>query len=389
MELIHRSLTKILQEIRPPKAIVIFGPRRVGKTTLLRQISATIDATWFTGDSTPDIRTLNIPATDDLKGFLTRFKAIVIDEAQRIPDIGLLLKRLVDINETLENPVAIYVTGSSSFDLARGVKETALGRIREFELGALSCEELANETSWGTLGQNIRWHLIYGMYPEVCTNPQSAKDILLNHCNSLLYKEIFTLGGIRLNDKFEHLVQYLAYNIGSVISYDNVSREVGLNKGTVAEYVRLLEQSFIVRCCPSYAKNLSNELKKGKKIYFCDNGIRNAVINDFSPIATRQDAGALWENFVFTERLKFHGLKRDYSKIYFWRTSERSPHEIDFIEITDGKMTALECKLSEEKNAKLPLSFQRAYPNCPLYTASPGKIQNLWKENAEKSVEES
>lgn len=359
--------------------MVIFGPRRVGKTTLLQQADISQSATWYTGDSVSDIQALNIPSTDDLRNLLLQSDTLVIDEAQRVPDIGLLLKRLVDINATLEKPVKIYATGSSSLELASGVKESALGRIKELQMWPLSTQELAAHTSWGQVTQNIRWHLVYGMYPEICMDPESAKENLMDHCNALLFKDIFSLGGIRLSDKFEKLVQYLAYNIGALISYDSVSREVGLNKNTVADYVTLLEQCFIVKVCPSYAKNLSNELKKSKKIYFCDNGIRNAVIGNFSPLSNRPDAGALWENFVFTERLKLHSLRKDYAKIFFWRTSERHPRELDFIEVQDGNMTAIECKLSKNEVAKPGDAFLEAYPDCPIHTMSPADVKELWQ----------
>ena len=379
MALIERSLLSTLLTHKPPKAMVIFGPRRVGKTTLLQQANVSLSAAWYTGDSVSDIQALNIPSTDDLRNLLLQSEAIVIDEAQRVPDIGLLLKRLVDINSTLEKPVKIFATGSSSFELASGVKESALGRIKELQMWPLSAKELADHTSWGQVTQNIRWHMVYGMYPEICTDPESAKENLMDHCNALLFKDIFSLGGIRLSDKFEKLVQYLAYNVGSLISYDGVSREVGLNKNTVADYVTLLEQCFIVKVCPSFAKNLSNELKKSKKIYFCDNGIRNAVIGNFSPIANRPDAGALWENFVFTERLKLHSLNKDYAKIFFWRTSDGRPRELDFIEVLDGQMTAIECKMTKDEVAKPGAAFTGAYPDCRIHTISPADVMKLWK----------
>lgn len=379
MALMERSLLSSLLRHQSPKAVVIFGPRRVGKTTLLRLAGITSSAAWYTGDSASDIQALNIPSTDDLRNLLLQSDALVIDEAQRVPDIGLLLKRLVDINGMFEEPVKIYATASASLELAPGIKESALGRIKELRLWPLSTEELAVHTSWGKVTQNIRWHLVYGMYPEVCANPENAKENLMEHCNALLLKDVFSLGGIRLSDKFERLLQYLAHSIGSVITYDRVGREVGLNKNTVADYVALLEQCFIVKVCPSYAKNLSNELKKSKKIYFCDNGVRNAVLGDFSPLSSRSDAGALWENFVFTERLKLHSLKKDYAKIFFWRTSERRPRELNFIEILDGNMAVIDCKRSKNEMASPGDAFLKAYPDCPIRTVSPSDVKELWQ----------
>lgn len=214
---------------------------------------------WYTGDSFEDIKTLSIDSTADLRTLLQQSPTMIIDEAQRVPGIGLLIKRLVDINVTLDKPVSIFVTGSSSFELAFGVKESAMGRIRELQMWPLSTGELANHTNWGHVTQNIRWNLVYGMYPEICADSESARQNLMDYCSSLLFKDVFALGGIRLSDKFEKLVQFLAYNIGSIISYDAVAREVGLNKNTVADYIKLLEQCFIVKVCSSFSKNLSNE----------------------------------------------------------------------------------------------------------------------------------
>ena len=378
MALFNRSLLSSFLDHKPPKVLVIFGPRRVGKTTLLQQSAVSHSVTWYTGDSLTDVKALNIPSTDDLRNLLLQGKALVIDEAQRVPDIGLLLKRLVDINVTLENPVMILATGSSSFELASGVKESALGRIKQRQMWPLSTKELAENSSWAKAVQNVGWHMIYGMYPKICTHPECAQESLRDHCNGWLFKDIYSLGRIRHCDKFEKLVQYLALNIGSLISYDRVSREIGLNKNTVADYIELLEQCFIVKVCPSYAKKLPAELTKSKKIYFCDNGIRNAVIGDFSPISNRSDAGALWENFVYTERMKLHAFNNDFAKIYFWRTSGRRPGQLAFVEVVDGKMTAIDCKMSKDEIASPRGAFVAAYPECSIHSICPQDVMNLW-----------
>lgn len=379
MPFINRDILKEILSHHPPKALVIFGPRRVGKTTVLQHASKTLSAVWYTGDSPEDIQSLNVPSTADLRTLLTQAPTIVIDEAQRVPNIGLIIKRLVDINVTLEKPVSIFVTGSSSFELSSGVKESALGRINEIQMWPFSVAELAENTNWGNVTQNIRWNLVYGMYPEICTDPENAKQNLMNHCSSLLFKDIFAIGGIRRSDKLEKLVQYLAYNIGSMISYESLAREIGINKNTVIDYITLLEQCFIVKVCGSFSRNLSNELKKSKKIYFCDNGIRNAMIGNFAPIANRSDAGALWENFVFSERLKLHSQRKDFAKMFFWRTSENKPHELDFIEVTDNKMMALECKMSAQEQARPGKAFEEAYPECQIHTVTPRDIMKVWQ----------
>lgn len=380
MPFIKRDLLPLLQSHRPPKACVLFGPRRTGKTTLLRELSRQQNVSWFNGDNSLEVaQNLDLPTGAAIRSLLMNSKTIVIDEAQRIPGIGLLLKRLVDENEQLENPVNIFATGSSAFELAAGVKESALGRLREYNVWPLSMAELAADSSWVNALLNIDTRIVYGMYPEICTDPEYARDNLISHCQSLLFKDLFNLSSIRYSSKFETLVKVLAYNIGSVVNYDNLSRETGLSRPTVMEYIRLLEQCFVVKVCHSYAKNLSNELKKSKKIYFCDTGIRNAVIEDFSPLASRADAGALWENFFFMERVKFHSLRRDYARIYFWRTSGRQPREIDFVEVIDNKMRAFECKLSEKAKSRSHEIFTKAYPDCTVDVVSPQDLMRVWQ----------
>lgn len=361
--------------------MVLFGPRRSGKTTLLRQLTLQQDVSWFDGDNPDDVNiNLNLPSGGDVRTLLLSSNAIVIDEAQRVPSIGLLLKRLVDANTLLKRPVPIYATGSSSFELSAGVRESALGRIKEVNVWPLSTQELANSGSWRSTMLDIEVRMIFGMYPEICTDPENARQNLIDHCSSLLYKDLFDLSGIRFGPKLEMLVKHLAYNIGSVISYDNLSRDTGLSRNAVEDYIRLLEQCFIVKVCHSYSKNLSNELKKSKKIYFCDTGIRNAIIRNFSPLSTRADAGALWENFFFMERVKYHSLKNDFAEIYFWRTSDRNPKEVDFIEVIDQQMRAFECKLSEKAKSKAQKVFCTAYPECPLETVTPKDLMRLWQE---------
>ena len=380
--MIPRELQASIAKQTPPKAVVIFGARQVGKTTMLETMLGRDRTAWYTGDNSADIERLRLLSEGDVKALLTQADALVIDEAQRIPDIGLLLKRLVDVNKTLAKPIRIFATGSSSLELAKGVKESAVGRLVHRPMWPLSIAELAQApgSSWAKSLRDLDWHLIYGMYPEVCTNPEDARLLLSDYVNGVLFKDLFSLGGIRLNSKFEALVHLLAWSVGSEVSFDGLARETGLNKATVADYVTLLEQCFIVRTCPSYAKNLANELKKGKKIYFCDNGVRNAVIENFQPMSSREDRGALWENFFFMERVKLHSLRQDFCRLYFWRTSGHSRNELDFIEVVDGRMQAFECKTSPSAKAKPGSAFRAAYPNCPIRVVSPATLQKVWLE---------
>lgn len=385
MELTPREQQASIATQTPPKAVVIFGARQTGKTTLLQGIVSS-SAAWFSGDVPSDLERLSLFSSGDVKTLLYQADAIVIDEAQRVPGIGLLLKRMVDLNKTLEHPVKIFAAGSSSLDLAEGVKESAVGRLIKREMWPFSVTELAAapESSWAKVLRDIEWHLVNGMLPEVCNEQQNAKLILKHYTEDILFKDVFALGGIRLPNKFIDLVRLLALNVGSEVSFDGLANETGLNRNTVADYVTLLEECFIVKVCPSYAKNLANELKKkGKKIYFCDNGIRNAIINNFDPLSTRQDKGALWENFFFMERVKYYSYRQDSGRVYFWRTSKKKSNKQDFIEVVDGKMEAFECKISPSSKSRLGPDFHQAYPDCPIRTVAPATFLQVWLESEE------
>lgn len=380
MPLIPRAVQHQLLRHKPPKAVVLYGPRRAGKTTLLREIVKGREAAWFDGDNPDDVHNrLDMPSQASVRTLLFNNNPVVMDEAQRVPGIGLLIKRLVDANALLQRPVDIYAAGASSFDLASGVRESAPGRIVEVNVWPFSSAELAASSSWGKVLQDIETRIVFGMYPEVCMDPESAKANLINHCSALLFKDVFELGGIRCRSKFERLVQHLACNIGNVVNDDALGRACGLSRATVADYIRLLEQCFIVKTCPSYARRVRNELKKSKKIYFCDTGIRNAILKRFEPLTTRADAGALWENFFFMERVKYHSLQQDFADIYFWRTAGQAAGKIDFVEVVDGRMQAFECKLSPKAKARPSLTFKRAYPECPVETVTPADLYKVWQ----------
>lgn len=384
MPLVDRDLFPLIDKETSPKAVVIVGARRTGKTTLLEVLAKKHESVrWYSGDDPTDSEELQLSSASDVELALMQAEALIIDEAQRIPNICLTLKRLVDANGRLANPKKNYVTGSSSLDLAKGVKESAVGRLGKHEMWPLSISEIAAFRSWGEVRQTIDRLIVYGTYPTAFVDPENAGRTLRDYCDGLLYKDLFELSDMRFRNKVETLVRVLACNIGSEVNYDNLSRETGLNKTTVANYVTLLEQCNIVRVCPSYAKNLANEIKKGKKIYFVDTGIRNAIINDFSPMSARRDrdAGALWENFFFIERLKLHSLRQDSISMYFWRTSGIKTHELDFVEVKDGKMRAFECKLSKTAKTNPGDAFKKAYPDCPIDGVTPADLMKLWLQD--------
>lgn len=380
MPYIQRELQPQITCETPPKAVVIFGARQIGKTTLLTELSQYEKSVrWFNGDLITDHRQLQFSSSTDVELTLRQADTIIIDEAQRFPNIGLILKQLVDVNVRLNLGKKIFATGSSSLELAKGVKESAVGRLVHRQMWPLSISEIAAAKGWGEISQNIERLMIYGTYPAVFTDPDHAESTLRNYCDGVLYKDLFALAGIRQNEKFMHLVKLLAYNVGSEVNYDNLARDTGLSRTTVADYLQLLEQCFIIKICPSFSRNLSNELKKGKKVYFCDNGVRNAIIGDFSPMVARpsQDGGALWENFFFMERVKLHSIRNDFTDMYFWRTTSNNPHELDFLEVKNERIRAFECKLSSSAKAR-PGKFTTAYPDAPIDTVTPDDLMRLW-----------
>lgn len=380
MPYIQRELQPQITRETPPKAVVIFGARQIGKTTLLTELSQYEKSVrWFNGDLITDHRQLQFSSSTDVELTLRQADTIIIDEAQRFPNIGLILKQLVDVNVRLNLGKKIFATGSSSLELAKGVKESAVGRLVHRQMWPLSISEIAAAKGWGEISQNIERLMIYGTYPAVFTDPDHAESTLRNYCDGVLYKDLFALAGIRQNEKFMHLVKLLAYNVGSEVNYDNLARDTGLSRTTVADYLQLLEQCFIIKICPSFSRNLSNELKKGKKVYFCDNGVRNAIIGDFSPMVARpsQDGGALWENFFFMERVKLHSIRNDFTDMYFWRTTSNNPHELDFLEVKNERIRAFECKLSSSAKAR-PGKFTTAYPAAPIDTVTPDDLMRLW-----------
>ena len=380
MPYIQRELQPQITRETPPKAVVIFGARQIGKTTLLTELSQYEKSVrWFNGDLITDHRQLQFSSSTDVELTLRQADTIIIDEAQRFPNIGLILKQLVDVNVRLNLGKKIFATGSSSLELAKGVKESAVGRLVHRQMWPLSISEIAAAKGWGEISQNIERLMIYGTYPAVFTDPDHAESTLRNYCDGVLYKDLFALAGIRQNEEFMHLVKLLAYNVGSEVNYDNLARDTGLSRTTVADYLQLLEQCFIIKICPSFSRNLSNELKKGKKVYFCDNGVRNAIIGDFSPMVARpsQDGGALWENFFFMERVKLHSIRNDYTDMYFWRTTSNNPHELDFLEVKNERIRAFECKLSSSAKAR-PGKFTTAYPDAPIDTVTPDDLMRLW-----------
>lgn len=372
--MIHRTLEN---NIRPllggRKAVIIMGARQVGKSTLLNQILGNDkDTLWMNGDDT-DVQALfsDISSTR-LRALIGKNKYVVIDEAQRIADIGLRLKLITDQIPAVQ----VIATGSSSFELASKVNEPLTGRKREFKMFPLTFGEMVNETSLLDELRMIPHRLVYGYYPEVVCNKGDEKATLKELSDSYLYKDILSFDSIYKSDKLSRLLKALALQIGSQVSYNELGSLVGLDSKTVERYVDILEKAYIVFRLGSFSRNLRNELKASRKIYFWDLGIRNAVIGNLAQIENRTDIGGLWENFVISERLKFNSYRGSFAQSWFWRTQQQK--EIDYIEEADGIISAFEFKWNERKaNAKCPEAFSKAYPDAHYKVITPQNVEEL------------
>lgn len=356
--MIERSLENSVKgKFGKGKAIIIFGARQVGKTTFLHKIINGNDVLWLNGDE-PDVRLLFENASSTrLKSIIGNNKTIVIDEAQRIPDIGICLKLIIDNMPDVQ----VVATGSSSFDLANLVNEPLTGRKYEFLMYPLSFLELVGHHGLLEEMRLLPHRLLYGSYPDVVNNLGEERDILQQLADSYLYKDILMFDKIKKSEKVVKLLQALAFQIGAEVSFNELAQTCGLDPKTVDAYIQLLEKAYIIFRLPSYSRNLRNELKFAKKIYFWDCGIRNAVIGNFMPVEVRQDVGALFENYIVAERLKAQQYKQTYAKGYFWRTTAKQ--EIDYLEECDGLLSAFEFKWNPHRKATMPAAFARSYPD--------------------------
>ncbi|MDD7604852.1 MAG: ATP-binding protein [Candidatus Limisoma sp.] len=372
--MIERILSKKISALLDGrKAITIMGARQVGKSTLLQMmLGERKDVMWLNGDEPDIVEILGNMTSPRLKAMIGNNTIIVIDEAQRIPDIGLRLKLITD-----QIPdVQVIATGSSSFDLSNKLNEPLTGRKREFKMYPLTFNEMVSSTNLLEETRMLPHRMVYGYYPEVVCNPGEEKIILKELADSYLYKDILSMDGILKPEKLVKLLKALAYQIGSQVSYNEVGMLVGLDSKTVEKYITILEKSYIIFRLTSLARNIRNELKSSRKIFFWDLGIRNAVIGNLTQIENRQDAGALWENFVIAERMKMLAYNGSFAQTYFWRTKQKQ--EIDYLEEEDGKIKAFEFKWNPNKAAaKCPDSFLTAYQNPEFKVITPRNVDEF------------
>lgn len=366
--MVIRDLQKIIENnVFKGKAIVLIGPRQVGKTTLIHQVSDSLKlSTLSLNCDEPETRELLTNTNSiKLKQLIGSHKLLLVDEAQRVKNIGLTLKIIID---TIKD-VQLLVTGSSSLELANEINEPLTGRKFEYNLFPFSTNELVRNSSLLEEKQSLEQRLIFGSYPDIINYPSEATENLYNLTGSYLYKDLLAYNDVRKPAQLEKLVQALALQIGNEVSYSELGQIIQADNQTVERYIDLLEQSFVVFRLSAFSGNIRNEIKKSRKVYFYDNGVRNAVIQNFSPLNLRQDVGALWENYFISERKKFNHYQRNFAKSYFWRSFQQQ--EIDLIEQENGELRAYELKWSGKKVASVPKTFTNNYNLKANYTVTP------------------
>lgn len=353
--MITRTITQnLITDCDNKKAIVVIGPRQVGKTTLIQKIVEDKKTLFLNGDD-PQTRLQLINANFQfLIQMVMDYETIVIDEAQRIENIGITVKMLVDAKLNKQ----FILTGSSSLDLGNRINEPLTGRKWEHQLFPLSWSEIKNHYSFSNAFSRLEEFLIYGMYPEVVTN-SNKKKILLQLSGSYLYQDILELVNIKKPDLLMKLLNALALQLGSEVSYNELAKILGVDRMTVINYIDLLEKVYVIFRLHPFSTNQRNEITAKPKIYFYDNGIRNAIIGQFNPLQSRQDVGALFENFFISEKIKQLNYKGFYGKIHYWRNTQQA--EIDFIEINEGEITAHEIKYNPNKKVNFTKSFTEKY----------------------------
>ena len=353
--------TTIKERTFQGKVILLLGPRQVGKTTVVRAVAQAIDIDYlYLNADEPDVpQLLSGKSSTELKALIGDRKLVLLDEAQRIEDIGLRLKLLVDRYPEIQ----LLVTGSSSLELSNRAQEPLTGRKFEYQLYPLCYAEL--EQHFGVLETNrlVEDRLLYGGYPEIVTAPGEQRiERLKTLASSYLYKDILALQDVRKPELLARLLQALAFQIGSQVSYQELSRLLRVDNQTIERYVDLLEKAFVIFRLGSFSRNLRTELKRSKKIFFWDTGIRNALISNFQPMALRQDKEALWENYLVAERLKINHYQKRYANTYFWRT--HAQQELDYLEERDGRLYAFEFTWNPKKKKRIPASFLTGYPGA-------------------------
>lgn len=372
--MIDRFIADLLQdELYEGKALLVFGPRQVGKTTALKKlIAAQAQSYLFLNADESDVReSLENTTSTQLRLLFGNHKIVFIDEAQRVANIGITLKLITDVL----TDVQVIATGSSAFDLASKTQEALTGRKREFFMFPLSFAEMVQHHGLLEEKRHLEQRLIYGYYPEIVTKPIKATNNLRELAESYLFKDVLQLDFIKKPILLTKIVKAIALQIGSEVSLQEISRLVGADVHTVEKYMDILEKAFVIFTLPALSRNVRNEIRKGRKIYFYDTGIRNALIANFNGLQNRTDTGALWENFVIAERMKWLRYNNKHVDRYFWRTTQQQ--EIDYLEEENGQFLAVEFKWNSKQKARFSKTFLNAYPIANSMVISPENMEHF------------
>lgn len=380
MDYITRSVEKKIQErLFTGKAIIIYGPRQSGKTTMVRHLLEEYqnDTLWLNGDNYDVKNELENMNAIKWKRIIGNKRIVVIDEAQKISNIGLYIKILID-----EMPdVQVIATGSSSFELANKTAEPLTGRKFEYTLLPFSFAELVAHHGLIDEKRYLEQRLLYGAYPEIVNHPGDEQPRLSPLASSYLYRDLLMLDEIKKSSILDKLIHALALQIGSEVKSSELSSLLGVDRKTIEKYIDLLERSFVVFSLNSFSNNLRNEIKKGRKIYFYDLGMRNAILGNFVPTSSRSDFGGLWENYLILERLKMHCNHPFPPQRYFWRTTGQEGKEVDYIEKSSTGLYAWEFKANPKSKAKIPLSFKNSYSEAITAITTPSNYDELLLSN--------
>jgi len=373
MPILRLAEKLIINDCFKGKAIILLGARQVGKSTLLRNLfkDQLKNMLWLDAENGDVISLFNNATSTRLKQLSNNYRIVIIDEAQKIPNIGNVLKLFTDhIPE-----VQVIATGSSSFELKNKTNEPLTGRKWEHYLFPFSFKEMVDHTNLLEEKRSLHHRLVYGSYPEIVIATDNIERRLKLLTDSYLYKDVLMWSGIKKPEKIIDLLKALAYQVGHEVNYNELSNKLDLKNETVENYINILEQTFVIFKLPSYSTNQRKELRKGKKIYFFDCGLRNALINDFRPAETRQDIGQLFENYVVSELWKKNSYENNFGKFYFWRTADQQ--EIDVIIEKNNTLHTYEIKWNSEKRVRLSKTFSNVYPNNTFAVINPNNIEDV------------
>jgi predicted AAA+ superfamily ATPase len=364
MKFINRSLDNIFnKKVLPNKVLILLGARRVGKTAYLRNYLSTIPKESYlqlNGEDNDDANLLKERSVSNYSRLLSNIKLLVIDEAQNIPDIGMILKLIVDSIDGIK----IIATGSSVFDLSNKLGEPLVGRKNTIYLFPFAQMEFSAQENYRETTIKLEERLLFGSYPELeqFTDWNDKINYLKEIINSYLLKDILIFEGIKQSNKILDLLKLIAFQVGQEVSLQELARQLGISKNTVESYLDLLSKVFVIYKVPGFSRNLRKEVTKSSRWYYYDNGIRNAIISNFTKLENRTDVGALWENYLASERVKHQNYKEKTVSNYFWRTYDQQ--ELDWLEVENGNLRGFEFKWNENRKAKIPGAFVKAYPEA-------------------------